>query len=222
MTIPADLDATDGRSHLSGMTDAGPKPESLRQNLRTGLSRALKRGSDGAAAMQAWLENGSRLRAVRLGGDLAVALGTLALEHGRRPGGMLSWGQAARSGFGNGAVSAAAVSGLLNLHRTARGEQNWTDALAATGREAAAGAGSGMASTFAANASILALKGVAVPLLAKAAAPAVAAAVAGWLAQEAADRGIRAAHAWVSTPDHALPEMPPETEGPETAKNPGA
>jgi len=222
MTIPADLDATEGRSHLSDMTHADPEPESLRQNLRTGLRRALKRGSDGAAAMQAWLESGSRLRAVRLGGDLAVALGTLALEHGRRPGGMLSWSQAARSGFGNGAVSAAAVAGLLNLHRRARGEQGWAETITATGREAAAGAGSGMASTFAANASILALKGVGVPLLAKAVAPAVAAAVAGWLAQEAADRGIRAAHAWVSTPDHALPEMPPETADPDSAKTPGA
>lgn len=176
------------------------------------LAGLLRAASDQAAALQARLESGPTLRALRLGGDLSIALATIALSQGRDLAGRIPWGQAATRGLASGALASAAIAATLNLHKRARNQQDWPQTLRATARETFTGAGSGMASTLAANASILALKGAAVPLMAKAAAPAVAAAVAGWLAQEAAERGLEAAREWAGIPDHAFPEYaPPET-----------
>ncbi len=179
-------------------------PASLQQTLRQGARRA----SDIALSVQARLENRATLRLLRMGGDVAVALGSVALQHGGEAAAPLV--KAARGGMLSGALSSAAIAASLHLHRKARGEISWREAIAGTGRETLCGAGSGAASTLAASASTLALGVIGAPFIAKAAAPAVAAAMAGWLAQEAAERGLHKAQSWaqdwVLVPDHALPE----------------
>lgn len=176
-------------------------PASLQQTMRQGARRA----SDIALRVQARLENRATLRLLRMGGDVAVALGSVALQHGSEAAAPLV--KAARGGMLSGALSSAAIAASLHLHRKARGEISWREAIAGTGRETLCGAGSGAASTFAASASTLALGAIGAPFIAKAAAPAVAAAMAGWLAQEAAERGLQFAQDWALVPDHALPEQ---------------
>lgn|GEM_PF-5824888 len=178
-------------------------------SLRDRAERSARGISDLAARVQARLEHGHMLKLVRLGGDIAVAMGNMLLQHGRLQDGATSLLHTARSGFASGAISSVALAALLNLHKQARGEQSWPQTLKATGREAFSGAGSGMAATLAASTSKLALAAVGAPFVAKAAAPIVAAAVAGWLAQEAAERGMQAAGDWLFVPPHGLPEQAP-------------
>ncbi|MBP6819167.1 MAG: hypothetical protein KBC46_07680 [Ferrovibrio sp.] len=168
-----------------------------------------RRFSDQAARVQSLLERGTTLKVLRLGSDVGVAIGSMLLHHGRESAATLL--DAARGGSLGGAMSSAAIAALLNLHRQARGEQNWRTTCKAAGRDAFSGAGSGLAATLAASTSKIALAGVAAPVVAKAAAPVVAAAVAGWLAQEAAERGLKLAGDWMLVPDHALPEQRPHS-----------
>lgn len=194
-------------------------PADLRQRMQRGLQQA----SDVAARVQARLENRSTMRLLRMGGDLAVALGTIAMQQANATGqatgqamgqamgqavGKEAFARATRGGMLAGAVSSAAIAASMHLHRRARGEITWREAIAGTGRETFCGAGSGAASTLAASASTLALGAIGAPFIAKAAAPAVAAALAGWLAQEAAEKALRMAQDWALVPDHALPERP--------------
>ena len=190
-------------------------PAVLRQRMQRGLQQA----SDVAARVQVRLENRSTMRLLRMSGDLAVALGTIAIQQANATGqamghtmgqavGKEAFARATRGGMLAGAVSSAAIAASMHLHRRARGEITWREAIAGTGRETFCGAGSGAASTLAASASTLALGAIGAPFIAKAAAPAVAAALAGWLAQEAAEKGLRMAQDWALVPDHALPERP--------------
>lgn len=178
------------------------------RSLRDRAERSARGISDLAARVQVKLEHGRTLKLVRLGGDVAVALGSMLLQHGRLQDGTTSLLHTARTGFASGAIGSVALAALLNLHKQARGEQNWPQTLKATSREAFSGAGSGMAATLAASTSKIALGAVSAPFVAKAAAPIVAAAVAGWLAQEAAERSMQAAGDWLFVPSHAMPEQP--------------
>lgn len=185
-------------------------PENLRpENLRKTMQHGLRRGSDIASRVQARLEQRSTLRLLRMGSDVVVALGSVAMQHGGAAGqamGKEAFARVTRGGMFSGALSSAAIAATLHLHRKARGEITWREAIAGTGRETFCGAGSGAASTLAASASTIALGAIGAPFIAKAAAPAVAAALAGWLAQEAAEKGLQMAQDWVLVPDHALPE----------------
>lgn len=185
-------------------------PAKLRHTMREGFHQGVHRASDTAARVQARLEHGATLRMLRLGGDVAVALGSLAMQHGQEA--AAPFAKAARGGVVNGALTSAAIAATLHLHRKARGEISWREAIAGTGRETFCGAGSGAASTLAASASTIALGAIGAPFIAKAAAPAMAAALAGWLAQEAAEKGLQMAQDWALVPDHALPENRPESQ----------
>lgn len=186
--------------------------------LQQQLRQSAQHLSNSAARLQAYVEQGNRLKLVRFTGDVAVAMATLAMQQsGHLKDAAMqagaSLGQAAQNGLFNGAATSAGIAALLNAHKYARGEQGLAQAVKAASREAMTGAGSGMAATLAAGGSKLALGALGAPFVAKAAAPVVAAAVAAWLAQEAGERGLAAAENWLCVPPHAFPETaPPETD----------
>ncbi len=197
--------------------------------LQERMRNTARRASDTAARVQARLERGSTLKAVRFTGDIAVAVVTAVAQQQSRlqeaasqavsqAGNQLgnSLNQAAQSGMMNGAATAAGIAALLNAHKYARGEIGLSQAVQSATREAVSGASSGMVATLAVSGSKIALGAIGAPVVVKAAAPVVAAAVTAWLATEATERGLALAGDWLIVPGHALPETPAAEPEPES------